>query len=120
MADVTTGAASAAAAGVGGVVMAVLGIEPQALVWGFVGASIGATFAAPSSRWRAVSLFVAVTCSSALLGTLAAAQWLGGTALARNGMALLLGIGFHPLMAAFIANMPSVLDGLLRKVGLKQ
>lgn len=120
MADVTTGAASAAAAGVGAVTVAILGIEPQTLVWGFVGSSIGATFAAPSSRWRAVSLFIAVVLSCALLGTWAALRWFDGTALARNGSSLLLGILFHPLLSLLVANLPSILDAGLKRIGLKQ
>jgi len=110
----------AAGAGVGAAIVSVLGVEPQALVYGFIGASIGFSFAPSLGRFRATCLFVAVVMACALLGTWGAVRFFESSTTARNGVSLILAIVFHPLLSALVANVPSVMDSLLRKIGAKQ
>jgi len=119
MSDPTQPVINAAAAGAGAVFVAMIGVEPQALVWASVGAAIGLGFAAQTGRFRAAALFVAVAMACALLGTLIAARWFDNSAVWRNSSALLLGIAFHPLLALVVAQLPAIVDAALRKVGLK-
>lgn len=119
MSDPTQPLVSAGAAGAGALFVAMLGVDPQALVWGAVGAAIGLAFATQTGRYRAIALFVAVTMACSLLGTLIADRWFAGAPLWRNGSALLMGIAFHPLLALAMAALPQIFDAALRKVGLK-
>ena len=114
MAEPTTTAAGAAAAGVTALFMALLGIEPQALVWGLVGAVFGLSFAPQSGRVRAALVFIAVAFAAALLGTWAAEFWHAGSRIARNGWAMALAAAFHPLLAAFVQAVPAALQALVR------
>lgn len=107
-------ATGAAAAGVGALFMSVVGVEPQALVWGFVGAVFGLTFAPASGRARAALVFVAVAFAAALLGTWAADFWHTGSRIARNGWAMALAAGFHPLLAAFVQAVPAMFQAFTR------
>lgn len=110
----TTSAAMSIAAGITAVFVALLGIEPQSLIWGIVGAILGLPFAAPSSRWRAICVFIAVSLSCALLGTWASARYFDGSMYARNGCTLMLGVIFHPLFAAIVATVPAVIQAFVR------
>lgn len=119
MSDPTIPVIVGVGAGLGSVTAAVLGVEPQALVLAVIGCGIGIGFAPRSGRVRAVLLFVAVVAACAVLGTWAAAQWFGASPLARNGISLILGIAFHPLLGVMIARIPSTFDALLGRLGLK-
>src|SRR5437762_497251 len=77
-------AGGAAIAGAGAVVVAMLGVEPQALVWGAVGAAIGLGFATKTGRFRAAAIFFAVVMACALLGTLISTRWFDGGPIWRN------------------------------------
>lgn len=114
MAEPTTTATGAVAAGIGALFVALIGIEPQALVWGFVGAVFGLSFAPQSGRVRAALVFVAVAFAAALLGTWAADFWHANSRIARNGWAMALGAAFHPLLAAFVQAVPAALQALVR------
>lgn len=109
----------------GAVVVALIGVEPQVLFWSLVGCGVGVTFAPSAGRVRAALTFILAALASALLGTFVAAEMIGleapaaRLALATKGLALILGIAFHPLLAVVVASIPSVWDGLLRKLGFK-
>lgn len=120
MADITTQAAGAAAAGVGSVIISLIGVEPQALIWAFVGASIGLSIPGQTGRWRAILLFVPVVLSGALVGSWGSAQFFGGAVFARNVGALAAGILFHPCVSWAVAATPRALDGVLRRLGVGQ
>lgn len=111
---------AAVAAGIGAATVAVLGLEPQALVWGFVGASIGISTAPAAGRMRAIAVFLAVVLAAALLGSWAAEHFFEARGVARNAWCLLLGISFHPLMTVAVQNIPGVFEALLRRLGVKQ
>lgn len=89
-------------------VMALLGVEPQALAWAMVGAIFGAPLAPPAGRVRQVLVFVGVILACALLGTVAA-EFFGHTAPRwRNAWCLAFGGVFHPLAAAFVKAVPQL------------
>lgn len=126
MSEAAAQAATAAGAGVGAVVVALIGVEPQVLFWSLVGCGLGIPLAPPAGRARAAITFVLAALASALLGTFTAAEMIGLDApaarlsLATRGLTLVLGIGFHPLMSVVVASIPSIWEGLLRRLGAKQ
>jgi MFS-type transporter involved in bile tolerance (Atg22 family) len=87
---------------------ALIGVEPQAVLWGMVGAIFGAPLAPPAGRMRQVAVFLAVMLICALLGTWAAEEWHAGSTRARNVWAAALAFGFHPLSAAFVGALPDL------------
>jgi hypothetical protein len=125
MSDVMLPAAAATGAGVGAVVMALIGVDPQVLFWAFVGCALGVPLAPQAGRVRAAFTFLLAALASALLGTFMAAEMIGfdapiaRLALATKGLTLILGIAFHPLMTVVVSSIPSIWDGLLKKVGFK-
>lgn len=101
------------AAGASAAVVALLGVEPQALAWAMVGAIFGAPLAPPAGRMRQVLVFVGVMLASALLGTVAA-DWAGTTSVRwRNAWCLVFGGVFHPLSSAVVAAVPNIVATLL-------
>lgn len=109
------------AAGVGGAVLALLGVDAPTLTAALFGCALGALFAPPVSRWRACLLFVAAVAASAIsasvLGPLLSG-WLPGMAPAvwSKGVALGVGILLHPLIQAASAAVPRVVGGLASRV----
>lgn len=119
MADPTSSALGAATfVSITAVIGALLGVEPQALVFSTVGAVFGTPLAPPSGRMRTVLLFLAVVIACAMLGTWAAEVWNGSSRFARNCWSMGIASGFHPLFATFIESAPkvfrAVLDGFAR------
>lgn len=115
MGEPATSLAGAAVAGLGATLLSSLGIEPQPLFWSLVGASIGMSFAAASSKSRAATIFVAVVLVCSLFGAWLAQRYFAGELLSRNAIACGLAIFFHPALNAAITRLPAFLDGLLRK-----
>lgn len=112
-----TGAASAAVgAGVGAVFVAVIGVEPQVLVWSFVGAVFGVPFAPPAGRMRSILVFLSTVMACALLGSWAAENWHAGSHRARDAWAMGLGVVFHPLLATLVQMVPSVVQALVQAI----
>ena len=118
--DVTAAGAACLSAGVSACVVTMIGVEPQALFWGFLGAAFGLTWAAEAGRVRAALVFLAVVCGSALAGTAVSAQWFNSAAVHRNLCALVLGAMAHPLLSAFVGQIPKVVQGWAKKVGADQ
>lgn len=109
-------AAQATAAGTSALFVSMIGVEPQTLVWSVVGSVIGVALAKPAGRAYAVALFLAATLTCGLLATIASAQWFDNSAMARNGLAVLLGAAFHPGLQAFFASIPAVVEACKRFV----
>jgi hypothetical protein len=120
MSDFTVAFAGATATGITALTLQTLGVEPQALVYGAVGAGIGTTAAPALGRVRAVMMFVCVVCLCAVAGTVIAGLYWGNSNIWRNLIAGCLAAIFHPLFSAIVVKIPEALDGILRKVGLKQ
>lgn len=113
-----TSTTAAAGYAFGAVFVALVGVEPQALVWGVVGAVIGLTFAPPTGRFRAGLVFLAVAFASAALGTWAAEYWHSGSHVARNAWSLGVAVLFHPLFAALVQAVPAAVQAFVsRKAG---
>jgi hypothetical protein len=122
MTDVTVPVAAAAGAGIGAVIVNLLGVEPQVLLAAGAGAFLGIPFAPPTGRIRAAAVFITVVIASALLGSWAASEFFSEARLmtATKGCSLLIGWTFHPLASVIVAGIPDLWNGLLRKYGLKQ
>ena len=110
------------AAGVGGSVLALLGVDASTLTAALFGCALGALFAPPVSRWRARLLFVAAVAASAIsasvLGPLLSG-WLPGLAPAvwSKGVALGVGIFLHPLIQAGSVAVPGIVKGAATRIG---
>ena len=110
------------AAGVGGAVLALLGVDAPTLTAALFGASLGALFAPPTTRLKAVLLFLAAVAASAIsasvlgpllhdwMPALSAAVWSKGSALA-------VGIFLHPLIQAGSVAVPAVVAGAAARIG---
>ena len=118
MTDPAVSVAGAAAAGLGAASLTALGLEPAPLFWALVGASLGMSFAAATSRRRAALVFVAVVLVCSLFGAWLAQRYFAGEQISRNAFACGLAIFFHPLLNAAITRLPAALDGLMRKFGI--
>lgn len=115
--DSTAGAAAVLKAA-GALLVAALGVEPQAIVWALIGATIGLSFAAPSTFRRAALVYVCVVLACALLGTWGAASLFDGAAIARNAIALVVALLFHPILSAAVTQVAGALAAARRRVGL--
>lgn len=108
--DPTAQAVHATAAGISALIVSILGVEPQVIVWGMVGATIGASFAPPSSRLRAIAVFIAVSLACSALGKWGAVFAFEGSATARNGLACIMAVFFHPMTTIAVQRLPDLLD----------
>jgi hypothetical protein len=104
----TETAAGIVATGASGLLIAALGVEPQAIAWALVGSILGLTLAKPASRVYAVALFFASTLACALMATVIAEHYFASSIGARNVCAVVLAAAFHPLFEAFIAAVPGL------------
>lgn len=112
MSAATEVAAQVTVTGASALFVSLLGVEPQAIVWSFVGCVLGVTLAKPSGRFYAMALFLAATLACALLGTLVADQFFAGSRIVRNAAAVVFGTGFHPILAAFIGTIPGLVESV--------
>lgn len=121
MSDPTDIAAQVAITGVSALIVSLIGVEPQGLVWAFVGSTLGVSVAKPTTRLYAIALFIAATLTCALLATMAADQWFRGSHVARNTFSVILGAAFHPLFSSFIESIPGIVqwavDFFKRRIG---
>ncbi len=122
MSGTTEIAAQAAATGASAFLVATLGIEGQALAWACVGSIFGVALAPKTGLLYAVALFVAATLTCALLGTAMGQYFSPGSMMTRNACSVAMGAAFHPILAAFIGSVPSLMDGIriwiLRRFGV--
>jgi hypothetical protein len=105
--------AQACGAAVCALFFALVGLEPQTLVYGTVGAIFGLATAPPSGWVRSMFLFVAVVFAAALLGTWAAEYWHDGKRIQRNAWSMALAAVFHPVFAAMLAKVPAIIPTLI-------
>ena len=110
------------AAGVGGAVLALLGVDAQQLTAALMACSLGTLLAPPISRWRAVPLFCAAVAATAIaasgLAPILAAWWPGVTIAAWSKLvALAVGIWLHPLIQAGATLAPRLADWMMGKLG---
>lgn len=113
MAEITTTAVGAVAAGAGASILTSLGLEPATLFWALVGATLGLSFAAAMTRARAVIVFAGVVLSCALFGAWLAQQYYGGGVLSRNVFACALAWFCHPLVSLALTKLPALWDAVV-------
>ena len=107
----------------GGVALFIVltGLDPQAVVWGVMGSTVGVVFSKSTGRFYGFFLFFAAAFISALSGTVISDLWFSGGNTWRNFATALVGVGFHQLIAAGIAAIPVVMkigtDWLSRRFG---
>jgi hypothetical protein len=104
-------ASSAASAGVGvaaATVVALLGVEPQALIYSSLGAFIGLGFAPRAGRVHAALQFVAVVLIAAAVGTWVATEWAHSGIAARTVAAAATAAIFHPTFSAAVDAVPKL------------
>lgn len=110
------------AAGVGGAVLSLLGVDAQTLTAALIGSVFGVSFAPAVGRLHAVLLFAAAVCASAVaasvLGPVVAA-WLPAVspAAASKGAALAIGVMLHPVIQALSKAAPDLIRGAVQKLG---
>lgn len=115
--DTVASTTGAVAAGAGSYLLASLGLEPAPMFWALVGSVIGMSFAGEASRARAVIVFVAVVLICSLFGSWLAQRYFAGDQMARNVLACVLALAFHPLFNGAITQIPKVLSGWASKIG---
>lgn len=109
-ATTTTGAIFATAAGLCGAFFATTGISPGVMLLAMLGSFIGAGFAPPAGRWRAIAMFPASCVLAAKAGIVGAAVLgpvgsLAGEELAQ-AMGGAFGVFLHPIIAAVARLIP--------------
>lgn len=112
MAEPTSAVATSMAFGVGALITAAFGVETQALVASLVGATLGVSLAPPSSKVRAVLVFIAVVLACATIGTFVSDAYMAGSRIGRNFAATTSGIVFHPMLTAIVDQLPKWLETL--------
>jgi hypothetical protein len=116
MTEPATSIAAAAAAGAGAAFLSSLGLEGQPLFWALVGATLGMSFAAASSKPRAAIVFSCVVLVCSLFGAWLSVKFTSGEQISRNAFACVLAIVFHPLLNALITKLPAIIDDARRKL----
>lgn len=117
MAELTTPAAAGLiASGAGATMLSALGLEPGPLFWAFVGATLGITAAAATTRVRAGVIFVGVVLSCSLFGSWLAQRYMGGEQLSRNAFACVLAMFFHPLVSLALTKLPALWDAVVNRM----
>ena len=104
--------------GVFAIILTTLGVDAQAMVWGLIGSTLGATGAPKdASRIRSACVFVATALAAALIGTAAAEYWKLGV-IVRNVMTLSAAVVFHPALTVVVTQLPDIFRAVRRRVGL--
>ena len=109
------------AAGVGGAVLALLGVDAPTLTAALFGCALGAMFAPPTTRLRACLLFVAAVAASAIsasvLGPLLHG-WMPDVSVSASSKLAALGVGIllHPLIQALTASVPRIVGALASRI----
>lgn len=110
------------AAGVGGAVLSLLGVDAPTLTAALIGSVFGVSFAPAVGRLHAVLLFAAAVCASAVaasvLGPVLSA-WFPAVspAVASKGSALVIGVLLHLLIQAVSKAVPDLIRGAVEKLG---
>lgn len=94
---------------------AVFGLDARQVMWGITGSIIGASLWSQAGIWYSIARFISASLSSALLGSVIATvvNWPDHYVYMYASI-LLLGIGFHPVISAFLDAVPAVVQALKR------
>lgn len=110
------------AAGVGGAVLSLLGVDAPTLTAALIGSVFGVSFAPAVGRLHVVLLFAAAVCASAVAASVLGpvlAGWLPAIspAAASKGAALVIGVLLHLLIQAASKAVPDLVRGVVEKIG---
>jgi hypothetical protein len=112
----TETAANATSTGSMGLVVALLGVEPQAILWTTMGSIIGVVLAPKTGTLYAIALFCASTMACALFATGISVSYFQGSEMSRNIAAVLLGAAFHPGLKVFIERSADVVAAWINRI----
>ena len=109
------------AAGVGGAVLALLGVGAQHLTIALFACSLGAVFAPPVSRLKGLALFSAAVAATAIsasvLGPMLSEWWpVAAPHLWGKLVALGVGIWLHPVIQAGATIVPKIMNGAAERI----
>ena len=110
------------AAGVGGAVLSLLGVDAPTLTAGLIGCVFGASFGPSVGRWHSACLFVAAVCAASVaasvLGPLLAG-WLPSLSIAAasKGAALMVGVLLHPIIQGASVVTPGLIKSAAKRFG---
>lgn len=109
------------AAGAGGAVLALLGVDASTLTSALFGCTLGAVYAMPTTRVRACFIFLAAVAASAITASVAGpllAAWMPGLSAAvwSKGTALAVGIFLHPLIQAGSTAVPRIVSAAASRI----
>jgi len=109
------------AAGVGGAVLALLGVDAPTLTAALFGCALGALFAPPTTRLKACLLFLAAVAASAIVASFGGplmAAWLPGLSSAAwsKAVALAVGIFLHPVIQAGSTAVPRIVSAAVSRI----
>jgi hypothetical protein len=124
MANFTATAADAVGAGIVAGVVSWVGVEPQALIYAGMGATLGMGATPPAGRLRTLCMFLAVTMLCAALGHFVELHFYAGAdKFARNLTSGISAALAYIVLGAVMASVPpfisTAFEGVLRKLGLK-
>lgn len=110
MSTPTESAAQATLSGVAALFVAALGVEPQAVAWALCGSVFGAALAKTVgtgvfAKVYGLATFVAATLICAMWATMAADQFFAGSPTARNAIAPILAVAFHPILDNIVKSL---------------
>lgn len=105
-----TGFASVLASGITGVIVALLGVPPLALMWSFIGAGAMLIYARRDSK-RGELLSVVASGLIGAAGGQYGAHLLGGAQPALIVLSLIVGAGAKPILSAGIARIERLVGG---------
>jgi hypothetical protein len=110
------------AAGVGGAVLSLLGVDAPTLTAALIGCVFGVSFAPATGRARAVCLFVAAVCAAAQVSSVVGpllSSWLPAItpAVASKGVALAVGVLLHPMIQAASVAAPGLIKAAAERLG---
>ncbi len=109
------------AAGVGGAILALLGVDAPTLTAALIGAVFGVSFAPAVGRLHAICLFLAAVCAAAeaasVVGPVLSAWWPVITpAAASKGVALAVGVLLHPIIQALSTATPALIGAAVDRL----
>jgi hypothetical protein len=97
-------------------VFATFGVSHHTLVAAAAACMIGLAYRETSGRWHALSILLAATLVSAVIGTALAEAYLPALPHGAQGAAAVLGLVLHPTLDASVKALPNLLQSLISAI----